>query len=770
MSTKTGRLGLNIAEDSDYLRTVLVEQFNENWAIIDSKMVNMDEFTAHTGSDSIHVQKDGSLQAGLNAEMVGGIRAEDLARADHTHPEYCTKAEADASYMAAGSAYTRAELNDLLTSNTVVYTRTEADSVFAQKSSVYTRAEIDSLLASSRAAGYIQVPLGQLDFYWLMNTKSLGLDMSGKDAGIVWGDPDRVNIKGGLTENPGHPYRIDRVLEFNGALYIAGAADSGACIYRYDTSYTTVLNDTSLDAFHDLASFGGKLYACGTGNGGTYGAIYETTDGQTWTRVMDNWPSRSLVVINGSIIALNGTDAASSTGGAFSVQTGVLPESISITGSLSLPGSAYAAGLNASGVPVVFKTTDGTSWTPVWTGTAGDGGVRAMTAWTIGQTAYILWGTGTSGLVLYYSTDTGETGVLFDYKDGGEGINDINASGTPWDGSGTPLGYMEKGITDLLVYTDQRGNSYVLVGTANCQQAAYESLYYKDGRAYTAEDVAAITGEHNYRDNGSTTTDLSSVYIITPGLYRSESKDTLCTGPLKRINDTAVGRMALWNGKLYIYSGGPGAAGKGLAYEVTAEEITRAVRRVMYGLARPAWWTRGQGMPGAAVVSGKESGVLSIYPAEIESGRVELLFAINELASTERRFIRLIYACSDESSYYCAEFEVNTGTLRAIKVEGGIEMVLASGDAGLELEPYSHRGTSELMYAPYSGPIYTLTAEVTNTDVSVYIKKAGTVDLGSSEQGQALTHTLESGRGKTGFAVINTPGVSLIGFKLSTQQ
>lgn len=96
MATKTNMLGLNKAEPKDLVKVTLTTSFNENWDKIDSAIGE------HVSSSTVHVTKDGSLQVGLNAEMVGGLRAEQLAAAEHNHDDrYYTRAEVDA-LIAAG--------------------------------------------------------------------------------------------------------------------------------------------------------------------------------------------------------------------------------------------------------------------------------------------------------------------------------------------------------------------------------------------------------------------------------------------------------------------------------------------------------------------------------------------------------------------------------------------------------------------------------------------------------------------------------------------
>lgn len=91
MAIKTAVLGLNKAEPRDLVKTTLITYFNENWDKIDSA------FGSHLNDSDIHVVKDGTIQTGLNAEMVGGFKAEDLAPAQHDHDDkYYTKEEIDA--------------------------------------------------------------------------------------------------------------------------------------------------------------------------------------------------------------------------------------------------------------------------------------------------------------------------------------------------------------------------------------------------------------------------------------------------------------------------------------------------------------------------------------------------------------------------------------------------------------------------------------------------------------------------------------------------
>lgn len=95
MAQKTARLGLNKAERGDYVKKLLTTDFNENWDKIDNLALDSD-LKAHTADESIHVVKNGSLQIGLNAEMVGGLKAADLAPASHNHDDiYYTKQEID---------------------------------------------------------------------------------------------------------------------------------------------------------------------------------------------------------------------------------------------------------------------------------------------------------------------------------------------------------------------------------------------------------------------------------------------------------------------------------------------------------------------------------------------------------------------------------------------------------------------------------------------------------------------------------------------------
>lgn len=104
MATQTERLGLKKAELNDKLREVLTTMFNENWEKIDELALDVD-LQAHIEDEGSHVTKDGKLQTGLNAEMVGGKKVEELAPAEHDHNDlYYTKQEVDSQLSQVSSA------------------------------------------------------------------------------------------------------------------------------------------------------------------------------------------------------------------------------------------------------------------------------------------------------------------------------------------------------------------------------------------------------------------------------------------------------------------------------------------------------------------------------------------------------------------------------------------------------------------------------------------------------------------------------------------
>lgn len=147
MATKTTRLGLNKIEPLDKLREVLLGLFNANWEIIDTLCRDSD-LEEHKNDSSVHVTKDGTLQEGLNAEMVGGARLGDLALAGHNHDgSYYTKAEADGRYPLKTDVYTKNEAEGLFAAKSDVYTRDECNTIFAQKEDVYTKEEVNNSFA-----------------------------------------------------------------------------------------------------------------------------------------------------------------------------------------------------------------------------------------------------------------------------------------------------------------------------------------------------------------------------------------------------------------------------------------------------------------------------------------------------------------------------------------------------------------------------------------------------------------------------------------------
>lgn len=144
MATKTTRLGLNKAELQDLIRDIHLTLYGENWDIIDT-LAEQEELEDHIYNDGIHVAKDGALQVGLNAEMVGGSRAEDFAPAGHDHDAtYYPRPEADALFALKSATYSKTECDNLFATKTSVYTKTEADALFAAKADVYTKTEADS--------------------------------------------------------------------------------------------------------------------------------------------------------------------------------------------------------------------------------------------------------------------------------------------------------------------------------------------------------------------------------------------------------------------------------------------------------------------------------------------------------------------------------------------------------------------------------------------------------------------------------------------------
>lgn len=145
MATKTARLSLNKAELGDLIRDIHLVLYDQNWEIVDT-LAKDEDVQNHVSDTNIHVTKDGALQTGLNAEMVGGRRAEDLALAGHDHDaEYYPRTEADSLFALKSATYTKTEADDRFALKTAVYTKTEADSLFAAQADVYTKAESDAL-------------------------------------------------------------------------------------------------------------------------------------------------------------------------------------------------------------------------------------------------------------------------------------------------------------------------------------------------------------------------------------------------------------------------------------------------------------------------------------------------------------------------------------------------------------------------------------------------------------------------------------------------
>lgn len=149
MAVKTPRLGLNKTEPGDYVRQVLLEHYGENWDIIDTLCRNED-FERHRDDSSVHVAKDGTLQVGLNAEMVGGLKVSDLSAAGHNHNDlYYTKTESDGRYPLRAEVYTKEEADQRFALDSEVYKIPEADALFARKADVYLRPEADSTFAKA---------------------------------------------------------------------------------------------------------------------------------------------------------------------------------------------------------------------------------------------------------------------------------------------------------------------------------------------------------------------------------------------------------------------------------------------------------------------------------------------------------------------------------------------------------------------------------------------------------------------------------------------
>lgn len=104
MATKTEIYGLNKIGLRDKVRDVFIQLYNENWDTLEH-IVNR-----HENDSNCHVAKDGTLQVGLNADMLDGIHLDGLALAGHNHDNrYYTRGEADAIFARIGDCYTKEE-------------------------------------------------------------------------------------------------------------------------------------------------------------------------------------------------------------------------------------------------------------------------------------------------------------------------------------------------------------------------------------------------------------------------------------------------------------------------------------------------------------------------------------------------------------------------------------------------------------------------------------------------------------------------------------
>ncbi|MBW1691920.1 MAG: right-handed parallel beta-helix repeat-containing protein, partial [Deltaproteobacteria bacterium] len=188
-----------------------------------------------------------------------------------------------------------------------------------------------------------------------------------------------------ITETPpwsSSNYAADSMAEYNSALYVATANDSGSEVWIYGSSWAPVATDwnSSNVRVYTMAEYDGKLYM-GTANSGT-GAEVWNYDGANWSQEIIDWASsnyavRSMAEYGGKLYVgtenSSGAEVWKYNGSTWTNVTETLPWSSSSTAAAGMAeylGKLYVATYNASTGTEVWEY--GSGWSQTNTGGFGD--------------------------------------------------------------------------------------------------------------------------------------------------------------------------------------------------------------------------------------------------------------------------------------------------------------------------------------------------------------------------------------------------------------
>lgn len=640
-----------------------------------------------------------------------------------------------------------------------------------------------------------------LSFYERFNTVQTGSNSNiiDKNTFMVWGDPDKYNVLGGVTEDARHPLWVKHQQVYTTSdgvrrLFLGCASPNGSTIYMSDEkglNFQMVNINTARIGVWDLAVFNGYLYALHWTSGSN--AIVRTKDGIVWETVISGIGfsyAKTLCVFNGVLYHIGNGSTLKTTDGV---------NWVSVSNNITFGSQVYSRGVSDNymyvgicggdnGTIWLLRSTDGANWTSVW-GEGGHSYLRWLTPWKPknSNVEYVVFGTGGTGnetgtacLMCYDPTD-GTVKKLFDFRTGNGSINDGHAPIEPRNSAKAPIGFRERQIRYIQVFdNDYTGENFLLIGCSDNHLYAELSgsdVYYKNGDLWTADDKKAWQGDHVLTQDGAATSYSGNVYAVGPRSNTSDFKiDDLIVSLIKHTEDTRVYSMNVYYdtaGKkwLYVGTGGANYNGKGLLYRFGYGEMLDIIQGTKLGAILPPKWQLDGQVNKRLTQTANSFFMKTIAGASARNAYIEgkYSFIYGTVLPSDPAippYYSIVFCYKDSGNYYELQHRPSVNKVVVVEVTNNVSVERASYDVPA-FAVYTTTEENEAIYAPKMGPIYMLCAVVQDDLLNVYFKKTisrqdkaevvdylGSVNIGANRK-----------IGRYGVSIFDIKGVSLISMK-----